>query len=85
MPQLIAMVDDRIRFSKVCRVTKETYEVVVPYQSYRTWRAGHMIQDAMPDLTPDQREFILSGMTPAEFDQLVGEEEWDSTDEEEVF
>ena len=30
---------------------------------------GRLIQDIFPDLDPDQREFILTGITPEEWDQ----------------
>lgn len=40
------------------------------------WKtSGIMIQEAFPDLTPDQREFLLSGSTPEEWDELFKEEE----------
>lgn len=36
---------------------------------------GLLIQDVFPDLTPDQREFLLTGATPQEWDELFAEEE----------
>ena len=32
---------------------------------------GALIQDAMPHLDPDQREFLMTGITPAEWDSVV--------------
>jgi hypothetical protein len=32
------------------------------------WQAGTLIQNVMPNLSADQREFILTGITPAEWD-----------------
>jgi hypothetical protein len=32
-----------------------------------------LIQDAFPHLTADEREFIISGIHPAEWDMLFGE------------
>ena len=29
-------------------------------------------QDAFPELTPDQQEFLISGTTPEEWDELFG-------------
>ena len=38
---------------------------------------GRLIQDAMPHLTDDEREFIMTGITPDEWDEAFGEdEEW---------
>ena len=34
-----------------------------------------LIQDVMPDLSPDQREFLMTGMTPLEWTNMFGEEE----------
>ena len=33
------------------------------------WLGGALIQDAMPHLDPDQREFLMTGITPAEWDE----------------
>ena len=34
-----------------------------------------MIQDAFPNLTPDQREFIMTGHTPADWELIFAEED----------
>ena len=34
------------------------------------WRKGAYIQDAMPHLTPDEREFIMTGITPDEWETM---------------
>ena len=36
---------------------------------------GRMIQDIFPDLDPSQREFIMTGITPEEWDSVFPEEE----------
>jgi len=36
------------------------------------WRGGALIQDAMPNLDADQREFLISGITPAEWNEAFG-------------
>lgn len=35
----------------------------------KAWEGGLLIQDAMPNLTPGQREFLLSGLTDEEFNK----------------
>ena len=35
-------------------------------------RNGALIQDAMPQLDTDQREFLISGITPAEWNEAFG-------------
>lgn len=39
------------------------------------WQAGEHIQNAMPQLGPEEREFLLSGMTPEEWNQMIAENE----------
>jgi hypothetical protein len=36
------------------------------------WQGGVLIQNAFPHLTPDQREFIKTGITPEEWDSVFG-------------
>lgn len=38
-------------------------------------RSGELVQRAFPDLTADQREFLLTGITPAEWDEHMGKED----------
>ncbi len=44
-------------------------EIDVTQEQLRSWRQdGVLIQNAMPHLTPDEREFIKTGITPEEWD-----------------
>ena len=45
---------------------------VTPDQLWH-WDHGVPIQDAMPNLTPDEREFIKTGITPKEWDEMFGD------------
>jgi len=36
--------------------------------------AGMLIQDAMPNVSVDEREFIMTGITPEEWDSTFNEE-----------
>ena len=35
--------------------------------------SGKCIQDALPHLSADEREFLMTGITPDEWDELFGE------------
>jgi hypothetical protein len=59
--------------SKVCSVTDEEYTVTVELEQYMDWKGGNYIQNAMPELNADDREFLISGMTPAMWDNLYSE------------
>ena len=50
-------------------------ELPVTQEQLDAWLAGELIQDVMPDLDEDQREFLISGMMPGEFEAMFGEEE----------
>jgi len=38
---------------------------------YALWQRGMLIQDAMPDVTMDEREFLISGIYPGEWEELA--------------
>ena len=50
-------------------------ELNVTQDQIDAWQNGMLIQDAMPQLTPDEREFILTGVTAEEWDEALGDEE----------
>ena len=50
-------------------------DLPVTAEQIAKWQAGMLIQDAMPNLTPDQREFLISGCAPGEYDDLFKEKE----------
>tara|TARA_A100001515_G_scaffold101193_1_gene81967 strand:- start:225 stop:377 length:153 start_codon:yes stop_codon:yes gene_type:complete len=41
---------------------------------YTAWERGTPIQVAMPHLSPDEREFVMTGITPTEWTETFGEE-----------
>ena len=43
-------------------------EIDVTEEQIALWESGTLIQNAMPHLTPDEREFIMTGITPEEWD-----------------
>ena len=34
------------------------------------WQSGSLIQNVMPNLSADEREFIMTGITPEEWDSM---------------
>jgi hypothetical protein len=42
-------------------------EIDVTEEQLDEWKYGILIQRAMPHLTPGEREFIMTGITPEEF------------------
>jgi hypothetical protein len=52
----------------------KTMTVPVTQAQLDDWDSGTLIQDAMPNLSADEREFIMTGMTPDVWDKLFGED-----------
>ena len=46
-------------------------ELDVTKAQMAAWLRGQPINQAMPHLTPDEREFLISGLLPGEFDDLM--------------
>ena len=51
-----------------------TKEINVNQSQIDKWAAGMLIQDAMPNVSVDEREFIMTGSTPEEWDLYFNEE-----------
>lgn len=49
-----------------------TYEIEVTPEQLLDWKNGKLIQEAMPNLTPDEREFIKTGITPEDWENTFG-------------
>lgn len=39
---------------------------------FNRWKNGTLIQEAMPYLTDEEREFLITGCTPEDWDKLWG-------------
>jgi hypothetical protein len=52
-----------------------TLEINVTEEQLIDWQSGTLIQHAMPHLTPDEREFLMTGITEEEWDELFSEDE----------
>jgi len=49
-----------------------------------SWQSGALIQDALAGISQELREFVMSGVTPEEWDEKIGpepeEDDWDDWD-----
>lgn len=52
-----------------------TMELDITQDMLLRWKNGELIQNVMPHLTPEQREFLISGNTSADWDTMFPEEE----------
>jgi hypothetical protein len=49
-------------------------EIDVTPEQVEAYNNGALIQNAFPHLTPDEREFIKTGITPQEWEETFGSE-----------
>jgi len=49
-----------------------TRNIQVSQFELREWKNGALIQDAMPNISADDREFLMTGITPEEWEDLFG-------------
>lgn len=52
-----------------------TIDLPVTEEQIEAWENGAKIQEAMPNLTTTQREFILTGIVEAEWDEAFADDE----------
>lgn len=52
-----------------------TFDLPVTKAQLQAWQAGGMVQDVFPNLSPEQREFLISGATPDEWKQMFRDED----------
>ena len=57
-----------------CVSCKDTHVLMVNKNDLKRWESGARIQDAMPYLTPDERELLISGICGKCFDRMLGED-----------
>jgi hypothetical protein len=61
------------RISKISGVQK-TLEIPCTPAQYADWLGGTLIQNAMPNLSPADREFVMNGITQEEWDEIFGKD-----------
>lgn len=66
-----------MKITKVSPVTGKpnTLDIPVTEEQIMAWQNGQLIQNAMPNLTADEREFLMTGMTSADWNATFGEED----------
>ena len=63
----------RIDVAITCPFCGEDHAVEVNLAQYEAWQNGELIQNAMPDLTPTEREQLISGVCPKCQAEMFGE------------
>ena len=63
-----------MKIHRISQLTGKAHvmEIPITQDQINAWMDGGMIQNVAPELTPDQREFIISGITKEEWDEAFG-------------
>lgn len=63
-----------MQVTKTSKMTgkEHTREIAITPDQMARWKAGAFIQDVCPHLSPDDREFLISGTTPEEWEATFG-------------
>ena len=61
---------------RICPLSGEFKTMTIPVTQAQLddWDSGTLIQDAMPSLSADEREFIMTGITPDVWEELFAED-----------
>ena len=62
------------RRSQLSGITR-TMSLPVTHDQLAAWRAGALAQNVFTNLTPSQREFVMTGITDEEWQEAFGGEE----------
>lgn len=52
-----------------------TRDIPVTMEQMLAWEQGQLIQAAMPNISPEDREFIMTGVVSEEWDEAFKEDE----------
>lgn len=75
-----------MRITRTSMISGETntMELPVTEEQLENYYGGELLQNAFPNLSAGQREFIKTGITEQEWDNMFGGDPDDSDEEEEV-
>jgi hypothetical protein len=65
------MSDKLIPIEKTCIVCKVTHTLYVPETGFNKWLEGESIQRALPELSDDDKEILLSSICGNCFDSIM--------------
>ena len=53
-----------IKFTGVCIISNRMFEVIVPAEDVEKTKKGMLTQDALTSLSAEEREFLITGISP---------------------
>jgi hypothetical protein len=64
-----------IKIQSVLTNVWHTEDLPVTQEELDSWKNGRLVQEVFPHLTPDQRQFLISGVTAEEWEKAFGDED----------
>ena len=63
-----------MQITKISGITGRTHtrEIAVTQEQIDAWIGGELIQKAMPNVSAEDREFLMTGITPEEWNEIFG-------------
>lgn len=68
---------ERLKLSLDCVVCRKPVDLLVPASGYARWKSGTLIQDAMPEVSAEDREMMISKTCPDCFGRFYLEDGYD--------
>ena len=63
------------KYEFMCPICGKVNTLELDSEKYNQWKMGAHVQDVFPDLTPDERELIITGTCSKCWDKMFGEDE----------
>jgi putative SOS response-associated peptidase YedK len=64
--------DSMVKVTGPCKFTGEAYSCVVPVDGFAKFMKGEHAQTALPRVSADDREFLISGISPTGWKKAFG-------------
>ncbi len=58
-----------------CRLCQQVTDLSVNIEGFIAWQGGEFIQDALPELSADERELLISGTCPTCWEEMFPSDE----------
>lgn len=55
---------DQVILRPVCPICGKRFKIRVKWEDFQRWKQGELIQICFPDLKPEERELLISGVCP---------------------
>ena len=60
-----------IEVKQICPLCQDVSNVVVPRDGYDSWSRGMYIRDALPGISSEDREILMTGLHPECWDEVT--------------